>query len=216
MRKPDLFIVGASKSGTTTLYRFLKQHPDIFMSELKEPRFFCKDRITESEKFRRENRKNLIKKWNFYPILTEKDYLDLFTGWENEKITGEASPQYLNSKVAAKEIRKFNPNAKIIIMLRNPVDWMYASHSQALKSGFETVSNFKKALELEEERKKGNLPKLSLLVHPMRLLYFEGAKFAEQVKRYMDVFDRKQIKMIIFDDFRKDNAKVYREVLKFL
>lgn len=216
MKKPNLFIVGASKSGTTALYRFLNQHPDIFMSRLKEPRFFCKDLHQEFDNFHKKN-KRFFKKFDFYPCRAEKEYLSFFKDWKDEKIAGEASPAYFYSKVAAREIHKFNPDAKIIILLRNPVDWLYSFHLQAIRSGSEPVKNFEKALSLEEERKKGkHLAKFSLLTQPSTFFYFERAKFTEQVKRYLDVFNKKQIKIIIFDDFKKDNAKVYREVLKFL
>ncbi|OGC44895.1 hypothetical protein A2V54_00175 [candidate division WWE3 bacterium RBG_19FT_COMBO_53_11] len=215
-RKPNLFIVGAAKSGTTALHIFLDQHPDVFMSKPKELRFFCKDIHQEFDDFYRTN-KRFFKKYNFYPCRTEKEYLSFFKDWKNEKIAGESSPQYLYSKVAAQEIQKFNPDAKIIIMLRNPVNWIFSNYLQALRSGDETVRNFEKALSLEEERTKGKqLDKFSLLAQPSSLFYFEWARFAEQVKRYLDVFNRRQIKIIIYEEFKKDNAKVYREILEFL
>ena len=102
-------------------------------------------------------------------------------------------------------------------MLRNPVNWIFSNYLQALRSGDETVRNFEKALSLEEERTKGKqLDKFSLLAQPSSLFYFEWARFAEQVKRYLDVFNRRQIKIIIYEEFKKDNAKVYREILEFL
>ena len=225
MRKPNLFIVGAAKSGTSALWLFLRQHPDIFMSKLKEPRFFCKDKIEESERFYKENLRLLNKGClffrryldrPFFQFKTEEDYLSLFANWKTEKIAGEASPIYLDSEVAAREIYSFNPDAKVIIMLRDPVEFMYSAHSQELRAN-ETVKDFKKALSLEEERRKGkHLPKFSPLSLPSILFYSERAKFTEQIERYYDVFDPKQIKVIIYDDFKKDNAKVYWEVLEFL
>jgi len=199
MKKPNLFIVGASKSGTTALYHFLKQHPDIFMSDHKEPRFFCKDIVQETDLFYKDNRGTFHRYGRYeFQIRTEKDYLNLFANWKTEKMSGEASTRYLDSKVAAREIHKFKPNAKIIIMLRNPVDRMYSRYSQRFWTGTETAKDFKTAILFD---KRG---------------YFEHDNFSEKIKRYYDVFDKKQIKIIIFDDFKKDNVKVYREVLQFL
>jgi len=217
IKKPNLFIVGASKSGTTALYSFLKQHPDVFMPEIKEPRFFCKDLIREGDRFLRKNRMNPFHDRGYFGVRSEKDYLQLFKDWGKEKIAGEASPQYLYSKSAAKEIRRFNPDARIIIMLRNPVDWLHSLHSQELRSGHETVIDLEEALRLEQERKTGRrIPVLSNLQAPSALFYSDRAKFSAQVERYYDAFDRNQVKVILFEDFKKNNAKTYREVLKFL
>jgi hypothetical protein len=218
IRKPNLFIVGAAKSGTTALHEFLKQHPDIFMSDRKELRFFDRDSIRRSDEYISKNWWNPFKRRRLYRIRTEGDYLDNFTGWGNEKIAGESSPQYLISEVSAREIHKFNPDAKIIIMLREPIDWMHSYHAQSLFAGYETVSDFEKALVLEKDREAGKkIPNFSRLTDlSSELLYSRRARFSEQLKRYFDVFDRKQIKIIIYDDFKKDNAGVYREVLEFL
>jgi hypothetical protein len=218
MKKPNLFIVGAAKSGTTALHEFLKQHPDIFMSDRKELRFFDKDSIKRSYEYLYKNRYNPLKRRKLYRIRTEEEYLNNFIGWGNEKIAGESSPQYLISKVSAREIHQFNPKAKIIIMLREPVDWMYSYHAQSLLSGYENVNDFGKALALEKDRRGGKkIPKFSRLTDPYsELFYSEMAKFSKQVKRYLNVFERQQIKIIIYDDFKEDNAGVYREVLDFL
>jgi len=215
IRKPNMFIVGAGRAGTTALHYFLSQHPDIFMSEPKELMFFYKDLIKEGSNFLKN--KPLYLKQDLYPVKTEEEYLNVFSGWRSEKIAGEATPGYLYSKVAAKEIHKFNPTAKIIIILRNPVDIIYSRYSHALQRGVENVKDFSEALALEKEREKGkHLPKYSLFPRPSNLFYMGRAQFSKQVKRYLDLFDRKQVKIIIYDDFKKDNARVYREVLDFL
>lgn len=217
MRKPNLFIVGASKSGTTALHNFLNQHPDIFMSRPKELRFFCKDHIQRSDDYLKKNWWNPLKRRDYYRIRTKEEYLSNFAERKDEKMAGESSPHYLISEVAAREIHKFNPDSKIIIILRNPVDWLYSAHAQTIRSGSETVSDFEKAIALEKDRRLGKrIPKFSQLVDPRTLFYSERATFSKGVKRYLDTFDRKQIKIIIYDDFKKDNAKVYREVLEFL
>ena len=114
MNKPNLFIVGAPKCGTTFLYHYLKQHPEIYFPDFKEPHFFGSD---------------LIRKNGAYD-LSLNNYKSLFNS--DKKIIGEASTFYIFSKNAAKEIYDFNPDAKIIIMLRNLVDLAYSLHSQLL------------------------------------------------------------------------------------
>src|SRR4030067_1020251 len=214
VRKPNLFIVGAGRSGTTALHAFLKQHPDIFMSDPKELWYFCLDLKQDVRDYCRKNG-GFSRVPDFYKSLTEKDYLKFFAGWKSEKVAGESTPACLHSKVAARKIHKFNPEAKIIIMLRNPVDWMYSVHAHNVHAGRESAINFEKALELEKERRRGNLlPKK--VFSPSSFFYSQRASFAYQVKRYYDLFDKKQIKVIIFDDFEKDNAGIYREVLEFL
>ena len=113
--KPDFFIVGAPKCGTTALYTYLKQHPEIFMSPQKEPQFFANDVLGD----RRHT-------------CTWAEYLSCFAAARGAKRIGEASVAYLGSPCAPKQIKMFNPAAKIIIMLRNPVDMMHSLHNQRL------------------------------------------------------------------------------------
>ncbi len=203
--KPSFFIVGNSKSGTTALYAFLSPHPGIFMSRPKEPNYFAKDfcqGVTVGA-FREK---------------TEQKYLAYFAGTEPHKICGEASACYLYSKVAAEEIFKFNPSAKIIILLREPVSFLHSYHMQLLKNPTEdgeNVKDFEAALNLEEDRKAGrNIPE-GCLVPPL-LFYSERIKYAEQVERYLRLFGRENVKVFIYEDFKKNNASIYKEVLDFL
>ena len=126
MLKPNLFIIGAPKCGTTSIYSFLKQHPEIYMPDFKEPHYFGSD---------------LNKKKGVY-IDTEEEYLSLFIESKNEIFIGEASTYYLYSNLAPMEIFKFNPDSKIIIALRNPIDLIYSLHSQYFFSGNENVLDF--------------------------------------------------------------------------
>ena len=153
--KPNLFIVGAPRCGTTTLYHYLRQHPNIFMSGYKEPHYFGKDL--------RKNKK-------LYFTNKEK-YLDLFTKGLGKKAIGEASSYYLFSSLAPKEIFQFNPRAKIIILLRQPTELLYSYHSQLLYLGDECEKDFYKALNLENCRKKGkHLPDQIVAVEILNLL----------------------------------------------
>src|SRR3989304_4316577 len=148
-RKPNLFIVGAPKAGTTALHYFLKQHPDIFMSQMKELRFFSKDVQEHDEELYQKSTKRFPSLYTnrFFKLRSEQDYLRHFKGRTTEKIAGESSPGYFHSKVAAKEIHKFNPDAKIIMIIREPIDRVYSQHSQRLWLGSETIEDFEKALK---------------------------------------------------------------------
>jgi len=195
MRKPDVFIVGASKCGTTAMYDYLKQHPEIFMSPEKEPMYFCTDLIPHRR--------------------SEEEYLKLFYGAGKEKRVGEASSSYLYSQHAAREIKSFSPSARIIIMLRNPVEMLHARHAQLYYHCIEDIEDFREALDAEQDRKDGRRP--AKVEHSIRnLFYRESAKYAEQIRRYQEVFPAHRIRIIIFDDFKSDPAQAYRETCQFL
>jgi hypothetical protein len=197
IRRPDFFIVGAPKSGTTAMNDFLRQHPQIFMPRLKDLSFFGQDL-----QFRR-------------PRISHDRYLSLFSEAKGALRVGEASVWYLYSKLAAEEIKAFSPAASIIVMLRNPVDMLYSQHSEFLHNCNEEIEDFEEALDAEEDRKQGKrLPKMVHLVEG--LFYRETAKYAEQVHRYIDVFGRENVHIIIFDDFKRDTDKIYQQTLQFL
>lgn len=207
MKKPNLFLVGQPKSGTTALHSFLGQHPDIYMSEVKAPYFFCKDFHQESD--------NYHKSKLFYDIRDEDDYLQLFSGAGSEKIVGESSDHSIYSKVAAEEIYKFNPEAKIIILLREPVNFLYSLHNQYVRITQEEEEDFSKALALEPLRIQGKFISPRIMC-PSFLYYSKRVEYYNKVKRFYDVFEPNQIKTIIYEDFRADNDKNFREILHFL
>ncbi|GAB4536633.1 MAG: sulfotransferase [Anaerolineae bacterium] len=197
MRGPDFFIVGAPKCGTTSMNDYLRQHPEIFMPAQKELHFFGTD-------------------LNSPVYVREKDkYLAYFSEACDEKRVGEASVWYLYSRRAAKEIKDFCPSASIIIMLRNPVDMLYSLHSQFLYNGNEDIKDFEAALDAEEDRKRGlRIPKSALLVEG--LFYRETAKYVHQVRRYLETFGSENVHIVIYDDFKNDTSKTYRDTLYFL
>lgn len=205
MKKADFFIAGNSKSGTTALHAFLQQHPEICMSVPKEPNFFATDfcHDVDAGAF---TRKSAAQYHSFYHDPTES------------KVWGEASACYLYSKAAAEEIYAYNPDAKIVAMLREPVSFLHSYHMQQLKNvpaDGETVKDFRKALALEERRRQGDaLPEACLV--PELLYYSERVKYAEHLERFFRLFPASQIKVIVYEDFKADNAGVYREVLDFL
>lgn len=196
-RLPDFFIVGAPKCGTTALYDYLAPHPDVFMPFHKEPLYFGAD-LTRR-----------------YGAMSAADYAALFRDARPEQVVGEASAWYLYSSTAASEIRNACPDARIVVMLRNPVDVMHAQHSQLLFSEQEDIVDFGEALAAEEDRALGRrLPPGP--IRPENLLYRRMVRFAEQLSRYIEIFGRDRIHVIVHDDLRRDTAREYRRVLEFL
>jgi hypothetical protein len=197
MRRPDFFIVGAPKCGTTALYRYLQEHPQIFMPERKEPHHFGSDL-----EFRDQRPPDL------------EAYLALFEAARPDQRAGEASVFYLRSERAATEIHAFRPDARILTMLRDPVEMLHSFHSQRVFNGTEDLA-FAAALEAEPARRRGERlpPRLGLV---QGLQYRELAAFADQLQRYLDVFGRDQIWIALYDDFRTDTAGTVRAACRFI
>lgn len=207
MAKPNFFIVGAPKCGTTAMHDYLGQHPNIFMLSIPNSLESLAGGKKELHYFGTD--------LNFGRPALEK-YLNYFRESNDKKVVGESSVFYLYSQKAASEIKDFAPDAKILIMLRNPVDMIYSWYSQLLFWGDEPSADLETALALEHARKLGqSLP--SSYDHPTQCFFYrEIAQFHDQVKRYLDIFDPDQVKVIIFDDFKKDTPAIYRETLRFL
>lgn len=196
MPRPDFLIVGAPRCGTTAMYEYLRRHPGIFMPEHKEPQYFGSDLA------------------HLHAPLSEADYLGLFKGAKPGQRVGEASTWYLYSKTAAGEIKAFAPDARIIIMLRNPVDVMYSLHGELSFYGGEEISDFAEALAAEADRKRGRRRGQSRRAEA--LYYRDAVRFAEQVERYLETFGREAVKIILFEDFVADIAATYADTLRFL
>jgi hypothetical protein len=207
MRKPNLFIVGHPRSGTSSLHHYLKQHPDIFMTAIKEPNYFALDFRKDSDNFH--------KKKLYFPYRSESQYLRLYKNWAEEKIAGEATATNLCSKVSAREISRFNPASKIIMMFREPIEFLHSFHSAARFALGEHLADFKDALLAEKDRRTGQGLDRRVIA-PSWLFYSEFVKYEEQIKRFASYFSRQQIKIIIFEDFKINTLGTYREVLEFL
>lgn len=205
MKQVDFFIAGNSKSGTTALYKFLVQHPRICMSEPKEPNYFATDFC------HREDVGAFTEK-------TAEEYHGFFADSTGSKLWGEASACYLYSQDAARAIHDYNPAAKVIIILREPVSFLYSYHLQLLenvRSEGETEKNFERALGLEHQRKQGNGIPIECLV-PQMLFYRERIRYANQLARFVTCFDAEQLKVFLYEDFKEDNEGTVRDVLDFL
>jgi hypothetical protein len=201
LRKPNFFIVGAPKCGTTSLWSYLKGHPEIYMPSLKELYFFDGD-LWEKRRERPWAQLNGGRE----PSLEQ--YLGCFSAAAGQTGIGEATPSYLRSLRAPAEIKAFSPGAQIIIMLRNPVDLMYALHSQSVRGSWEPIGDFETALEADPKRRSED-------VQGYRG-YRNFANFPEQVQRYFDLFGRENVHTIIYDDLKESADIVGRDTLRFL
>jgi hypothetical protein len=192
-RAPDFFIVGHHKSGTTALYQMLRAHPQIYMPALKEPRFFAPDL------------RALLGSNGALPTSFE-DYLALFDGAAPGQRTGEASPSYLRSELAAELIAGARPDARIIAILREPASFVRSLHLHLLREGVETEPDLATAFAHE-----------SILREGRRVLrYSDHVRYTEQLRRYHAVFPREQVLVLIYEEFREDNERVVRAVRRFL
>lgn len=205
MIKTDFFIVGFQKSGTTSLAYWLNEHPEIDV--FFEIEYFCSDFHKESDDFH--------KKAKYYKCRSLSDYKRKLKISSN-KIVGDKSPSYLYSKEAAKNIFDYNPNAKIIICIREPLEFLRSWHSHAYLMRHENIKDFNKAITMEKRRKKNYNLIPNTAKHPSYLYYTDMVKFSSQIKRYLELFSSKNIKVILFGDIKKNTVKVYQETLKFL
>jgi len=188
-RWPDFLIVGAPRSGTSSIYEYLKDISGIFMPKIKEINYFCLS--FDSKEF-------------LFAIRDKEDYLDLFKDANSNELIGEASPSYLRDPLAPKLIYDVNSNAKIIIILRDPVLRAFSHYLLFLAFGNETETfstSIKKALNGTDD-------------YSGRII--NSGLYYQQVKRYLETFGRNNVKILIFEEFVQDVRKTVKEILLFL
>jgi hypothetical protein len=197
-RKPNLFLVGPPKCGTTAISEYLLSHPDVFFSNPKEPGHFCAD-IKQDD----------------HPFKTLDAYLALFANANNKRFIAEGSTSYIVSSVAIERILDFNPDARFIAFVRNPIDQCRSLHLQLINSQQENVLEFESAWRLQEHRAEGRcLPPGCR--NPAMLQYRLVASMGTLLRRFMGQVPHDQRHVIVYDDFKTDPEQVYAEVLAFL
>jgi hypothetical protein len=196
--KPNFFIIGAPKCGTTSIVSWLEKNPEIFISKPKEPNFFNTDHN------------------DICRPTTLNEYEKLFIKVSSShKAVGEASTAYLRSKVAVPGILKYVPYARFIICLRNPIEMAPSCHSQLVKTGFENEVSFKRAWALQDTRLKGKaLPKLCQ--EPMFLIYRNTCNLGKQLKKVLQWVSLDDILFVLLEDLRIDPRREYLRILDFL
>lgn len=201
----DFLIVGTPKAGTTALQFYLNQHAEIFMPDVKEVHYFG-DEFRKSEVAERKTYKY------DYSL---REYESLFNQAAKSQVKGEASVFYLYSPSALRDIKKYNPRMKIIVCLRNPVDFLTAYHQDLIYVGNEEESDFWTALSLEEKRRKGEyIPRNCTL--RMALYYSEMIKYKKYVEAYISEFGQENVFPVIFEEFIANPEQNFKQILKFL
>jgi hypothetical protein len=202
---PNFFILGAPKCGTTSLARYLSEHPAIFLTTPKEPNYFARALFTDAARARRPA----------YQLQWE-DYLRLYaTAQPTHRRRGEASTRYLRCEAALREIRERCPAARLIAMLREPVALVQSWHAQKLWEGQETETDLEQAWRLEAARRRGeHLP--PRLKARDALFYSAVASLGSQLEQLGALFPREQICCLRLDDLQRDPRGEYERVLRFL
>lgn len=192
--KVDFFIVGAPKAGTTSLYHYLNEHLEIEMSSQKEPDYFSDEALKRQGMYYGKSRIDNLEK--YHGLFTDKDV----------KIRGEASVSYLFYNDVPKKIKEYNPKAKIIIMLRNPIDRAFSHYLMDYRLGLVSDS-FESIIEKKLKHKNANL---------FYQQYIEVSEYARQVSGYLELFDIENILFIDYEDFKNDVSAVVNDVYIFL
>jgi hypothetical protein len=217
MSKANFFLVGAAKSGTTSVYDFLNHHSEAFMSPIKEPNFFSTDIHIDkfSEVYRKTTFLDTDKYFsnsNLEPLqLTfvrdRKQYDRLYEKATNEPLIGECSTSYLYSENAAQNIFNYNPAAKIVIVLRNPIQRAYSHYLMALKYGF-TDQDFLTAIQQDQAKDDKGWGSSELFI--------DLGLYTAQIKRYFDLFGEKQVNIMFMEDLQSNPKAFYDSLCEFL
>jgi len=203
--EPTFFMVGAARAGTTSMYDYLRAHPQIFMPPNafgvagKEPSFFC----------------DLVPPWAV-KYRDRETYLSLYQKGRGRLAVGDGSTNYLVAPESARRIRDAYPDAKILMILRNPVARAHSLYRYICAWGFEDAPTFEKGLAREASR-LGNarfIAEWQLLYHAF--LYYHSGLYAEQVTRYLDLFPREQVHIVLFDDMKTDLLGTIQGIYRFL
>lgn len=201
---PDTFVIGAAKSGTTSLYDYLRQHPDVFMSPVKEPRYFAYAENPPAMAGPGDEASNR----EAGAVYTLDAYRELFADATTESVVGEASPVYLYDTDAPRLIHEHRPDAILLAVLRNPIERAYSHFLHLVRSGREPLRDFEAALDAEDERVAADW---EWSWHYRRMGFYR-----KQLARYLGYFDREQLHVYRFETLTEDAVHfaqmVYRDL----
>jgi hypothetical protein len=206
MAMPNFFIIGAQKAGTTSLYHYLAQHPQVYMSPVKEPCFFnyelTSDGEVMGEGFGDPGRRKAPR---FFSI---EQYRGSFQVTKGKTAIGEASPPYIYVPGTAERIARYAPNARVVALLRNPADRAYSAFLHAVRISREPLTDFAQALREEQYRVSENW---HYTFH-----YRSRGFYYPQLKRYYEVFGRERVGVWLYEDLRRDPTEVAQSIFRFL
>jgi len=200
VKYPNFFIVGTAKAGTTSLWKFLNENNEVFVigagNELfKEPCYFS----------------------GLYDNMTLEEYLNFLDGAsEQQTHVGDVSTIYLPDPKSAERIYEFNPDAKIVIVLRNPAERAFSLYNWMVQEGYEYSSTFEKALEKEQQKIRKEVSNFCEPCQSYRLhMYYSSGLYCEQVRKYLALFGD-QVLIIKFDRLKNNFTDAYEEICCFL
>lgn len=203
MTLPNFLVIGAAKAGTTSLYHYLNQHPDVYLSPIKETNFF----VFEGCQLRLNGPRDMAAIGR-YSITQRSDYEHLFTDVTTQTAIGEISPQYMYSEKAAVRIAQELPRTKLICVLRNPIERAYSHFLMFRREHREPEPDFSKALEYEEERASAGWE--------WAWRYKHVGLYAQQLQRYQYAFDLRLIQVFLYEDLQKHPNEVMNRIFDFL
>lgn len=202
-RMPNFLIIGAARTGTSSLYEYMSQHPDIGFSPVKEPMFFAFEGVKPDFRGPGDD-----KEINRKSVTDLAAYQALFSGVASQKAVGEASANYLYSDSAAARIKHYIPDAKMIVMLRNPVERAYSSFLYTIRDRREPLRDFAQALDQEDQR---------IAAHWEHIWHYAHMGFyGQQLQRYFDLFDKSRIRIYLNEEMKKDAPGLLKDVFGFL
>jgi hypothetical protein len=192
---PNFFLVGAAKAGTTSIYAYLSQHPEVFFPVIKEPHFFTQVHPAPHQRF-------LIE-----AVTKRSAYLRLYANAAHHSLIGDASPSYLWHPEVPQRIRAQVPHAKVVIILRDPIERAHSHYLMDYREGAQSRQFYEALLEDMNRSEKG---------WGVSYLYYELGLYAKQVQRYLETFKTERVKVLMFEDFRRDAKAVLYEIAAFL
>jgi len=214
-RRPTFVVVGAAKSGTTALHEYLKQHPDIFMTRVKEPNYFAFAGATphflgpDDERLPCRATPDRLKVAKYLGSVSDRAaYLRLFAGAPGHRAAGESSVSYMYFPRAAERLAATYPDIRLVAVLRHPADRAYSKFIQFLRDGCEPAEDFEAALAAEDGRVARNWSPT--------WFYRRRGLYHAQLKPFYERFDRSQIRVFLHDDLVSDPLRVLRETFRFL
>ena len=201
-RIPRFFVVGGSLCGTTTLHHALTHHPEIYVPPDKSPNFFTAEDMADYPG------SAAMAAMKGHTVTNETEYRALFASAREEQLLGEVSPVYLQSIHTAGRIARFSPGAKIVAILRDPVDRAFAHFVGRRRDGLETRTRFQETIagELADPRPR-----------PVAFnCYLAIGQYGYFLKSFYDAFPAGRIKLLFFDDLVRDPVAVLQDLFGFL
>jgi hypothetical protein len=200
MKLPNFIVIGAPKSGTTSLYFYLKQHPDVFLPVRKELHYFSYALVREN--LHGPGDRDVLN----WLCSNKQDYCSHYAAVKTEKMVGEISPSYLYYSQVSERIRSELGDIKIIAMLRNPVEKAFSQYMHLVREGRESLS-FYDALMIEEQRRARGWNDM--------WRYAESSLYAQRLKKYIDVFGISNVKVILSEEFFTNQSEVMKDLIGF-